>query len=131
MIRRGEAALEAIDPRTREGIGVARYVRNRDRPSSAEVTVAVVDAWQGRGLGGLLLRRLSRRAAADGIDTFTASLQTGNRSMVRSLQRLGAVRPRRPDSDVLEFDVELPTDDAAMLLRNAATGYVRSIPTRD
>src|SRR5215217_8748755 len=38
-------ALGAIDPRTGEGLGVARYMRNADRPESAEAAVAVVDAW--------------------------------------------------------------------------------------
>jgi GNAT superfamily N-acetyltransferase len=119
-------ALGAIDPRTGEGLGVARYLRNRDRPTSAEAAVAVVDAWQGRGLGGALLKRLCRRATANGIDTFTASLLTGNRSMLRLFERLGAVRTRGFDSGVLEIDVELGVDDAAMLLRTVATGYVRS-----
>jgi hypothetical protein len=74
----------------------------------------------------VLLRRLCRRAAANGIDTFTASLLTGNRSMLRLFERLGAVSTRGQDSGVLEIDVELPVDDAATLLRTAATGYVRS-----
>jgi GNAT superfamily N-acetyltransferase len=119
-------ALGAIEPRTGEGLGVARYMRNQDRPNTAEAAVAVIDAWQGRGLGGVLLRRLCRRAAANGIDTFTASLLTGNRSMLRLFERLGAVSTRGQDSGVLEIDVELPVDDAATLLRTAATGYVRS-----
>lgn len=126
VVRLADEALEAIDPRAGEVVGVARFVRHPARPSSAEVTVDVVAAWQGRGLGGLLLRRLCRRAAANGVETFTASLQTGNPSMLRSLERLGAVRTRGSDDDVLEIDIELPVDDAAMLLRNAATGYVRS-----
>ena len=36
--------------RTREGVGVARYVREADRPHVAEAAVTVIDAWQGRGL---------------------------------------------------------------------------------
>jgi GNAT superfamily N-acetyltransferase len=119
-------ALGAIEPRTGEGLGVARYMRNASRPNTAEAAVAVIDAWQGRGLGGVLLRRLCRRAAANGIDTFTASLLTGNRGMLRLFERLGAVRTRDIDAGILEIDVELAVDDAAMLLRNAATGYVRS-----
>jgi RimJ/RimL family protein N-acetyltransferase len=124
-------ALGAIEPRTGEGLGVARYMRNQHRPNTAEAAVAVIDAWQGRGLGGVLLRRLCRRATANGIETFTASLLTGNRSMLRLFERLGAVRIRGHDAGVLEIDVELPLDDMATLLRSAATGHVRSIPARD
>jgi GNAT superfamily N-acetyltransferase len=124
-------ALGAFDPRTGEGLGVARYMRNADRPDSAEAAVAVIDAWQGRGLGGVLLRRLCRRATANGISTFTASLLTGNKGMLRLFERLGAVRTRGLDAGVMEIDVELPIGDAKTLLRTAATGHVRSIPGRD
>jgi GNAT superfamily N-acetyltransferase len=117
-------ALGAIDPRSGEGLGVARSMRSAARPDSAEAAVAVIDAWQGRGLGGLLLRRLCRRAAANGIRTFTASLLTGNRSMLALFERLGAVKTRGVDGGVMEIDVELPVDEVAVLLRTAATGHV-------
>src|SRR3954471_14840383 len=42
-------ALGAIVPRTGEGLGVARYMRDPSRPNTAEAAVAVIDAWQGRG----------------------------------------------------------------------------------
>jgi GNAT superfamily N-acetyltransferase len=117
-------ALGAIAPRTREGLGVARYLRNPGRPETAEAAVAVIDAWQGRGLGGVLLRRLCRRASANGIHTFTASLLTGNRSMLHLFGRLGTVETRALEGGVMEIDVSLPVDDADVLLRSAATGHV-------
>ena len=117
-------ALGAIDPRSGECVGVAHYMRNADRPDSAEAAVAVIDAWQGRGLGGALLRRLCRRAAANGIRTFTASVVTRNRGMLALFERLGTVETRGSDGGVMEIDVELPVDDAAVLLRSAATGHV-------
>jgi GNAT superfamily N-acetyltransferase len=125
-----DAALRATDPRSGEGLGLARYTRNPERPDSAEATVAVIDAWQGRGLGGVLLRRLCDRAAANGITTFTASLQTGNESMLRLFERLGAVHTRAVEGGVTEIDVSLPVADAGVLLRSAATGHVgqRQLP---
>ncbi len=122
-------ALGAIEPHTGEGLGVARYVRNPERPNTAEAAVAVIDAWQSRGLGSVLLRRLCRRARANGIDTFTVSLLTGNPSMLRLFERLGAVHTGRRDAGVVEIDIELPVDDAATLLRSAATGHVGHIPS--
>jgi L-amino acid N-acyltransferase YncA len=119
-------AIVALDPRTGGGLGVARYVRNRDRPTTAEAAVAVVDDWQGRGLGGVLLRRLSARAKANGIDAFTASLFTDNRSMMRLFERLGRVEVRDIEGGTMEIDVELRVDDMRTLLRSAATGHVRS-----
>ena len=54
-------AIGALDPDSGEGLGVERYVRDRDRPHAAEAAVSVIDAMQGRGLGGLLLRRLCQQ----------------------------------------------------------------------
>ena len=120
-------AIGAIEPHTGAGLGVARYLRDPGRPRSAEAAVAVIDAWQGRGLGGLLLRRLCARAALNGIDTFTASLMTDNRSMLHLFQRLGAVRVRDVEGSVMEIDVELQVADSPTLelaLRSAATGHI-------
>jgi GNAT superfamily N-acetyltransferase len=55
-------AIIALDEQTGEGIGVARYVRDQERPEVAEVAVTVIDDWQGRGLGTLLLEVISARA---------------------------------------------------------------------
>jgi GNAT superfamily N-acetyltransferase len=55
-------AMIALDEQTGEGIGVARYVRDPDHPDVAEVAVTVIDDWQGRGLGTLLLEVISARA---------------------------------------------------------------------
>lgn len=119
-------AIGAVDPRTGAGLGVARYLRDPRRPEAAEAAVAVIDEWQGRGLGGVLLRRLCRRAAANGIDTFTASLLTDNRSMLRLFERLGKVHVRDMASGTMEIDVELPVADAGTLLRSTATRHVRT-----
>jgi GNAT superfamily N-acetyltransferase len=128
LVRVDHDAIVAVDPRSGEGLGVARYARNPDRPDSAEAAVAVIDAWRGRGLGGLLLRRLCRRAAGNGVRTFTASLLTGNRSMLALFERLGSVKTRASDGGEMEIDVELPVDDVAVLLRAAATGHVHQHP---
>jgi GNAT superfamily N-acetyltransferase len=120
-------ALGAIDPRTGEGLGVARYMRNPDRPDSAEAAVAVIDAWQGRGLGGLLLRRLCHRAAQNGIRVFTAELLTNNHTMLHLFEKLGTVRVTGREGAELHIDVELQVADSPTLelaLRSAATGHI-------
>jgi GNAT superfamily N-acetyltransferase len=65
-------AMIALDEQGTEALGVARYVRDPDRPQAAKVAVTVVDDWQGRGLGTLLLEAISARARREGIRTFTA-----------------------------------------------------------
>ncbi len=60
-------AIGALDATTRKAVGVARYVREDERPHIAEAALTVADAWQRRGLGDKLLRRLRDRATANGI----------------------------------------------------------------
>jgi GNAT superfamily N-acetyltransferase len=119
-------AIGAVEPRTGAGLGVARYLRHQARPEAAEAAVAVVDAWQGRGLGRLLLRRLSQRATDNGITTFTASLLTENRSMLHLFERLGRVHMRDIGGGTMEIDVELPVSEARTVLRSTATKHVRT-----
>jgi GNAT superfamily N-acetyltransferase len=106
----------------REGVGVARYVRDRERPHMAEAAVVVIDAWQGRGLGGKLLRRLCARATENGIRVFTATLLASNDAMLALLSRLGTVEVRRREGPAIEVDVELPVELPTLehVLREAA-----------
>lgn len=83
-------ALGALDTRDGRLLGVARYIRHAADPTSAEVAITVADEWQGRGLGGELIARLSRRAREDGIDRFTALVAPGNLAVARLLRGSGA-----------------------------------------
>jgi RimJ/RimL family protein N-acetyltransferase len=123
-------AIGALDPATGNGVGVARYVRERDRPHAAEAAVVVVDEWQHRGLGGKLLRRLCARATEHRIRVFTASLFASNDSMLALFDRLGEVTVTRRDGPTLEIDVELPVEYGPLehTLRQAAVGHVRRRP---
>jgi RimJ/RimL family protein N-acetyltransferase len=125
-------AIGAIDEATGEGVGVARMHRHEDDPTVAEAAVTVVDDWQGRGLGGLLLDRLTRRARELRVTHFDASLFTSNRAMLALFQRLGCMRAHRDGLDEMTIDVELPVggeDDAlGVALRSVAEGSAEVAP---
>jgi GNAT superfamily N-acetyltransferase len=120
-------AIGALDPESGDGLGVARYVRDADRPHTADAAVSVIDAWQGRGLGGKLLRRLTARATENRIRIFSASLFAENEAMLTLFERLGEVAVTRRDGPVLEIGVELPLELPTLehTLREAAAGRVR------
>jgi RimJ/RimL family protein N-acetyltransferase len=126
-------AIGAIDVETGEGAGVARMHRHADDPEMAEAAVTVVDDWQGRGLGGLLLERLTARAQELGVKHFDASLFTTNKAMLRLFQKLGCMRSEREGLDVLAIDVELPVTDSpealSTALRSVAEGSSEVVPT--
>ena len=124
-------AIGALDPETGEGLGVARYMRDKDRPHAAEAAVSVIDAVQGLGLGSALLTRLTYRAAQNGVRCFTASLLTSNHSMLRLFEKLGHVHVTARHGAQAEIDVELPLSDSPtleLMLRSAATGHIARRP---
>src|SRR4051812_20020431 len=59
-------AIVAVEPLSGRLIGVSRYGAHRDDPTAADVAVVVADAWQGCGVGTVLMRRLLERAGDNG-----------------------------------------------------------------
>ena len=112
-------ALAAIDPATGEGVGVARFVRLAERPDTAEAAVTVIDDWQGRGVGTILLGLLAERARAEGIVRFTALLLAENRDMLELLEALGSVRVIDRELGTVEIEAELPAKSAGAELSQA------------
>ncbi len=110
-------AMIALDAETGEGIGVARYVRSRDRAGVAELAVTVIDDWQGKGVGTLLLEVLSARARAEGITTFSALLLARNEEMMDLLRRLDPVRIIDQELGTVEIEVPIPDIGLAPALR--------------
>jgi nucleotide-binding universal stress UspA family protein/RimJ/RimL family protein N-acetyltransferase len=119
-------AIVAIDPSTRRGLGVARFIRSNDDPEVAEVAVTVADDWQGRGLGRALLDRLTYRARREGVRRFSALVQSDNLASLGLLEGVGETR--HPfDTGELELVIELPAKRGigmrlARALRAAASG---------
>lgn len=85
-------ALEALalDHNPAHSIGVARYVCGRNEPHIAETAVAVVDAYQGHGLGKLLLECLMADAQIHGVSRFRATLLVDNKAMKALFAQQGA-----------------------------------------
>ncbi len=70
-------------------IGVGRYERLPAAPDSAEVAFVVIDEYQRRGIGPLLLSRLVDKAREVGIDQFIAEVLPANTPMMRVFARAG------------------------------------------
>ena len=127
-------ALVAIDPSSRDGLAVARYVRSAQNPGEAEFAVAVADDWQRRGLGTALLRQLAARARAEGITRFTGFVLEDNQPMRGLLQSLGEVQQRDTQDGTLEVWLDIPQDPLreeherrlASWMRAAAAGWLES-----
>ncbi len=99
----GAFALAEVDAPL---VGVARYIRLRDEPQSAETAVAVIDEYHRRGLGQLLLRALAEVAFEKGTRRFVGHALWQNRPILRMLRGANAqIVPEH--SGVLRFAVDL------------------------
>jgi RimJ/RimL family protein N-acetyltransferase len=103
-------ALVAVDPASGQSVGVARYVRDRERRDSAEIAVAVLETWQGHGVGKDLMRSLADHARKQGITRFTALMLADNQPMRHLLADLGAIRFLSREAGAVELAVDLPDD---------------------
>jgi acetyltransferase len=79
-----------------EIVGVARYIGNPDH-ESAEFAVVAADAWQGRGVGWVLMQRLIDCARTRGLKRLEGAVLRSNQNMVRFTEKLGFVIHDDPD----------------------------------
>jgi GNAT superfamily N-acetyltransferase len=83
-------AVVALDPRSGAIVGVAHYFRLPGQPSDAEIAEEVIDDWQHRGVGRLLVLTLTELARERGIDRFHAFVGPENVPVRAALVRAGA-----------------------------------------
>mgnify|MGYP001567659796 CR=1 FL=1 len=87
-------------------VAVARY--DRVGPEEAEIAFVVGDAYQGHGLGSLLLDRLGEHARDVGITRFVADTFGDNRPAIGLLRHWSTQRKTSFDSGFMHFEMEIP-----------------------
>ena len=108
--RYGLVAMAGPD---RQLVGHAMYAETE--PRKAELAVAVADAYQGRGLGTILLGQLAEAAAGAGIEVLEAVVKPENHRMLNVLRESGF--PVTVRSEPGEVHAEIPTALSAEGLR--------------
>lgn len=103
-----------VDEPDEPGIGVARYVRSPDDPEAAEAAVTVVDQYQGRGLGTLLLEALGAVALEHGIRRFSGVAMEGNTPIRDLLAGVGA-EVRYDSPGLVRVEIDLPRTDERLV----------------
>ncbi|MGQ0718564.1 MAG: GNAT family N-acetyltransferase [Pseudonocardiales bacterium] len=86
----GSTSVLAVTTDGGAAIGLANLVAAE--PATAEVALMVEDAWQGRGVGTALTRKLVELARTDQLTELTAVSSVDNHAMTRMLRRAG-LRP--------------------------------------
>jgi len=86
-------------------IGGGRYVMVR--PGTAEVAFAVVDGFQGQGVGAALMRHITRIARDAGLKELIAEVLPENGPMLRVFERSGLPCRTRREPGTLHIILEL------------------------
>lgn len=90
-VRHRALLAEVREPDRWRPVGIARYMRAAGTGvgavTEAEVAIEVVDDWQGRGIGLLLLRQLSAEACQAGIGRLVGSVLPDNRGLMTLVRR--------------------------------------------
>jgi len=108
-------AAFAIDEPGHPGIGVARYIRDPTHRDQAEVAVTVLDDYQHRGLGTLLLKSLADHARSNEISTFVGHILWDNREILETLAATGArIEPEEPG--IARVAIELQASESPYLV---------------
>jgi RimJ/RimL family protein N-acetyltransferase len=94
----GERAGPAI-------VGGCRYVLVRDE--KAEIAFMLTDAYQGKGIGAMLLRHLVQIAQSAGLRQFIAEVLPENTSMLKLFGRCGLKMSVQSDPGVMHVTLDL------------------------
>jgi RimJ/RimL family protein N-acetyltransferase len=81
------ALVAVADENGKSIVGVGRYVIIG--PGKAEIAFLVIDEYQAKGIGSLLMRHLAALARAAGVTELTAEVLSDNKPMIKVFSRSG------------------------------------------
>src|SRR3954471_4617912 len=86
-------------------VGGGRYIVFE--PGRAELAFVVIDAWQGRGVGSILMRHLIEIAGCAGVQELTAEVLPENAAMLRVFGKAGFRPASRRDPQIVHLVLKL------------------------
>ena len=106
-------------------IADARFVRDHNDPTAAEIAFTVADAYQGRGIGTLLFAALAVAACVDGVERFHARVLSDNMPARALLDRLDAPWVRE-EPGVVSATIDVP-DPAKLPVNSKQVNEIRDV----
>ncbi len=97
------SAFDIIDDEL-VGVGVGRFRRSAENPNEAELALTVIDEYQGKGVGSVLLAIMYYLASKNDIAIFTGTILADNTKLIRRFKALGAEMTRVG----WEYEMRLP-----------------------
>lgn len=103
----------------------ARFVRDDDDPTVAEIAFTVADVYQGRGIGSFLIAALSVAAWVDGVEKFSGRMLSDNLPMRTILDHYGAFW-ERDDLGIITTVIDVP-DPRDLPLGKKLTNQIKHV----
>jgi acyl-CoA synthetase (NDP forming)/RimJ/RimL family protein N-acetyltransferase len=108
-------------------IAVARYERIGPAATDAEVAFVVEDAYQGRGIGPLLLEHLAEAARAAGIARFVAEVLPENQPMLKVFHDAGYHVSREWADGVVQLTFPIATTVRSVEIQRARERHPEAV----
>ena len=109
-------------------VAVGRLGADPDDPRVAEAAFTVLDDYQQRGIGHLLLDAIVSSAALNGIERIRAETMHDNHGMIDLMKDLGATKnPARTDHDLVCYELEVPSIDDTDITTGALYEIMRFV----
>jgi RimJ/RimL family protein N-acetyltransferase len=86
-------------------VGGGRYIGVA--PGKAEVAFAVIDPYQGQGIGAVLIRHLVVIARAAGLTELIAEVLPENKPMLKVFEKCGLLMNMTPEAEVVHVTLQL------------------------
>ena len=104
--KKDHVAWTALDIKNDDmiGVGVGRFKRSTTNPHEAELALTVIDEYQNKGTGSILLAIMYFLASKLEIDIFTGFILSDNSKLIQRFRELGAIMTRTGN----EFEMRLP-----------------------
>jgi hypothetical protein len=109
------------------GLGSARFIRSPYQPNLAEFAIVVIDGYQKRGLGVILMSLLYKLAMIKKIEILRASILLENTVMSSWLARLGAVGEYHNGNYWMNLNVSNDLSNPTTLSLKRLNYYIKNI----
>lgn len=102
----------AHDKTGHPAVGIARFIRFQNQPGFAEFAVTVIDSYQKRGLGTILMAVLYLLARQKGLEILRGFVLPENTVTIHWLTKLGAAS--KYENDIFRMDIPVYADSTSM-----------------
>lgn len=120
-----------VDDPSGYAVGAARLIRDED-PASAEAALAIIDDYQGRGIGRFLIDLLLATGGDNDITTLRFEILRQNRAMVGLIASMGAEGGVVPgDQTLVEYRLPVPAPEDTDLPAGALYELLRHVDGED